>query len=55
MADIMMCNNQDCPIANNCYRFTAPPDRYDQSYIHNPKSDCEDDNLKLYISNEVNE
>lgn len=32
MADIAMCLNQTCPSKNICWRFTAPPDKYWQSY-----------------------
>ena len=49
MADITMCNNQECYLADNCYRFTAPPDRYNQSYIMNPVEDCENDGYKYNI------
>ena len=32
MADIAMCDNQDCPFNTSCYRFTAEPNPYRQSY-----------------------
>lgn len=31
MPDITMCTG-NCPISDYCYRFTATPDRYGQSY-----------------------
>lgn len=31
MPDISMCANKDCPLKENCYRFTAKPSEY-QSY-----------------------
>ena len=33
MPDISMCSNPiNCPNQNNCYRFTAKPDKFMQSY-----------------------
>lgn len=32
MPDISMCANKDCPLKENCYRFTAKPSEY-QSYV----------------------
>lgn len=32
MADITKCSNVDCPIKKRCYRFTATPNEYWQSY-----------------------
>ena len=32
MPDIAMCQNGDCPLREGCYRFTATPDQYRQSY-----------------------
>lgn len=32
MADISMCDNQDCPLRTMCYRFTATPNPYRQAY-----------------------
>ena len=28
-----MCKGTDCPIKNNCYRYTAPSNEYRQSYF----------------------
>ena len=33
MADITMCLDKDCPTSSHCYRFTAPPCPYRQSYF----------------------
>ncbi|WP_226035726.1 hypothetical protein [Aquibacillus saliphilus] len=52
MADIMMCTHQNCDLADDCYRFTAPPNKHDQVYIAYPQPDCEEDSYKLFISNE---
>jgi hypothetical protein len=32
MPDITMCVNKACPLKEGCYRFTAKPDPYRQSY-----------------------
>jgi len=32
MADISKCNNQQCPSKDYCYRFTATPSKFMQSY-----------------------
>lgn len=31
MPDITMCENNDCPLNNKCFRYLAKPDRY-QAY-----------------------
>ena len=46
MADISMCNNKNCKIKDCCYRHTATPNKYWQSYmlVENKvekKEDCE--------------
>ena len=33
MPDITMCRGKNCPDKNTCYRFTAMPDKYWQSYF----------------------
>lgn len=32
MPDIALCTNETCPLKDNCYRYTAIPDEYRQSY-----------------------
>jgi hypothetical protein len=32
MPDIIMCNNQDCPLSYSCWRFNCPPSQHQQSY-----------------------
>jgi hypothetical protein len=32
MPDISMCSNSTCPLREQCYRFTAVPNEYRQSY-----------------------
>lgn len=33
MADITMCKGKGCNMINSCYRFTANPNKYGQSYF----------------------
>ena len=33
MSDIAMCKGTDCPIKEQCERFTAKPNEYRQSYF----------------------
>lgn len=33
MPDICMCKGVGCPLRNACYRFTAEPSEYRQSYF----------------------
>jgi hypothetical protein len=39
MPDISMCTNDKCKLKEECYRFTATPDEYRQSYS---PFDCKD-------------
>lgn len=55
MADISMCQNVKCKDRDSCYRFTATPNPYWQSYILLPsknKNECEFywDNKKPYAN-----
>lgn len=36
MADITMCSSNACPMRNNCYRHTATPNPWRQSYFPSP-------------------
>ena len=36
MPDISMCEGTDCPLKESCYRFTAYPSQYMQSYFTTP-------------------
>ena len=33
MPDITMCNGQGCELKETCYRYTATPSKYMQSYF----------------------
>lgn len=42
MPDISMCQNEKCPLKDNCYRYKAEPNPYRQSYGEfEYKGDCE--------------
>lgn len=34
MSDITMCRGEDCPIKEQCYRYKATPNEYQQSYFY---------------------
>lgn len=36
MPDISMCDGGSCPLRKRCYRFTAKPSEFRQSYFCNP-------------------
>ena len=37
MPDISMCLGEGCPFKEKCYRYTATPDKYAQTYSDFPK------------------
>jgi hypothetical protein len=41
MPDISMCKGTNCPLRDNCYRYTATPSEFRQSWFTTPpvKSD----------------
>lgn len=43
MPDIAMCTGDDCPVKENCWRFLAPPDRYQSQFAAPPHTEegCE--------------
>ncbi len=43
MADICMCKGTNCPVKENCYRFTAKADEYQSYFVDAPIKDgkCE--------------
>lgn len=49
MADITMCNNEKCKKAKSCYRFMANANPYLQSYLIEPKNNCESRDYEMYI------
>ena len=51
MPDITMCNGLGCPHKEQCYRFTAEPNEFRQSYFFN--SPIKDDKCDYYWENEI--
>lgn len=45
MPDIAMCNGDDCPVKEQCWRYMAPADRF-QSYFAAPP--CDDDGCEYF-------
>lgn len=43
-----MCTNEDCKKQNECYRFQAKVNEYRNSYISDPKQDCENNDYILF-------
>lgn len=41
MPDITMCNNNKCPMRENCYRFKAEPSDYQSYFRQSPDKDGE--------------
>lgn len=55
MVDISMCTNQDCPSKDTCYRFTASPNVWRQSYMEF-KPEVDSNQCKYYsLDNRTNE
>ena len=52
MPDISMCKGVNCPLAFNCYRFTAKADPYRQSYMTETPWDEEKKECEYYLPNE---
>lgn len=48
MADIAMCSNLQCSLSPTCFRFNAISRGRGQSFLTEPKKDCENENYKLY-------
>ena len=42
MPDISMCRGEDCPKRGSCYRYTATPSSYNQSYFSSSPITTED-------------
>jgi hypothetical protein len=48
MPDITMCENKECNLSSECYRFSAIPSYHIQTYLADPKKDCEDKAHQLF-------
>jgi len=49
MADITMCKGKSCEAKHTCYRYTAPPSNYLQSYFS--VSPIKNNGCEYYIKN----
>jgi len=49
MPDIAMCEGKDCPIKEACYRYTATPSEYRQSYFAEIPYNKEEDKCDHYM------
>ena len=52
MTDLTMCKGKGCKTKNTCYRYTATPNDYLQSYFL--ISPIKNDGCEYYIRNEKN-
>ncbi len=52
MPDISICKGVNCPLAFNCYRFTAKANPHRQTYMSEPPWDEEKKECEYYLSNE---
>jgi hypothetical protein len=46
MSDITMCKGTGCPFKEGCYRYTAKPNEYRQSYFMTPP--LKEDRCEMY-------
>ena len=53
MDDVTMCTS-NCPISDNCYRYMAEPNKYDQTYSF-LESECIPKEYDLFIPYEIKE
>lgn len=51
MPDISMCTGDDCPIKEKCYRFTAIPSEYRQSYFLLPPYQKDTESCSMFWPN----
>ena len=52
MPDISKCKGGNCPLAFNCYRFTAKANPYRQTYMSEVPWDEEEKKCDYYLPNE---
>ena len=51
MADITMCDGEGCEARFTCYRFTAKPNEYRQSYF--VKTPITNEGCNYYLNNNI--
>ena len=49
MPDITMCKGEDCIQKHACFRHTAVPDSYSQSYFEKPPREKEEVGIGVYM------
>jgi hypothetical protein len=55
MPDITMCMGGDCPLKQDCYRYTAKPSQYLQSYFGEIPYDTEAKECDSFLDNRIQE
>ena len=50
MLDITMCTGEECPLKENCYRYTAKPSDYQSYFVESP---IENEECKYFWRDEV--
>jgi hypothetical protein len=55
MPDITMCMGGDCPLKQDCYRYTANPSPYLQSYFGEIPYDNEAKECDSFLDNRIQE
>jgi hypothetical protein len=51
MPDITMCEGKDCPLKSDCYRYTATPSEWHQSYFIHPPYNHQDKTCESFWNN----
>jgi len=54
MPDISMCEGKGCDVKNTCYRFTAKPSKFMQSYVMPDVPPIENEGCEYYWNNNYN-
>lgn len=53
MPDISMCSGKDCPLKETCYRYTARPCEFWQSWFTNPPIEKDSKECNYYWETDV--
>jgi hypothetical protein len=48
-----MCTNTECEWASTCFRISAEASSYRQSYLVDPKRECENRKYKYYLKSHI--
>jgi len=49
LADMTLCDNYLCQLKDECVRYNAIPDQIQQSYLANPRQECEEKDWQFYL------